>query len=59
MSSNDPIPRVKRSYQVQSRLLSVIWANDPGPGDPLSSERELMEVYSVGWSAIREAIQNL
>ncbi len=59
MSSKNPIPRVKLSDQVQSRLLSVIQANGLGPGDFLPSERELMESYSVGRPAIREAMQNL
>lgn len=59
MSGKDPISRVKLSDQVQSRLLSVIQAEGLRPGDPLPSERELMESYSVGRPAIREAMQNL
>ncbi|WDR01303.1 transcriptional regulator NanR [Devosia algicola] len=59
MSIDKPIARVKLSDQVQSRLLSFIHAEKLRPGDPLPSERELMETYSVGRPAIREAMQNL
>lgn len=59
MSTKSPIPRVKLSDQVQNRLLAVIQTEGLRPGDPLPSERELMEAYSVGRPAIREAMQNL
>lgn len=59
MSDKNPISRVKLSDQVQRRLLSVIQMEGLQPGDYLPSERELMESYSVGRPAIREAMQNL
>lgn len=59
MTEKNPISRVKLSDQVQSRLLSVIQTQGMQPGDYLPSERELMETYSVGRPAIREAMQNL
>lgn len=59
MTTKNPIPRTKLSDQVQSRLLSVIQTEGLRPGDALPSERELMESYSVGRPAIREAMQNL
>jgi len=59
MSDKNPIPRAKLSDQVQSRLLSVIQSEGMQPGDFLPSERELMDSYSVGRPAIREAMQNL
>jgi DNA-binding FadR family transcriptional regulator len=55
----NPIPRAKLSDQVQSRLLEVIQTEGLRPGDVLPSERELMDSYSVGRPAIREAMQNL
>lgn len=58
-TANNPIPRTKLSDQVQTRLLSIIQTQGLRPGDILPSERELMESYSVGRPAIREAMQNL
>jgi GntR family transcriptional regulator, sialic acid-inducible nan operon repressor len=40
-------------------LLAVIRAENMRPGDPLPSERELMQSYAVGGPSIREAMQNL
>lgn len=59
MTIKSPIPRTKLSDQVQTRLLSAIQVQGLRPGDPLPSERELMETYAVGRPAIREAMQNL
>ena len=55
----DPIARPKLSELVQNRLLAVIQADNLRPGDPLPSERELMQSYAVGRPSIREAMQNL
>jgi GntR family transcriptional regulator, sialic acid-inducible nan operon repressor len=55
----DPILRPKLAELVQNRLLAVIRAENLKPGDPLPSERELMESYAVGRPSIREAMQNL
>jgi DNA-binding FadR family transcriptional regulator len=54
-----PIQRKKLADSVQERLLSMIKNGDLAPGDPLSSERELMASFAVGRPAIREALQNL
>ena len=51
--------RPKLAELVQSRLLAVIQAENLRPGDPLPSERELMQSYAVGRPSIREAMQNL
>lgn len=59
MTTKNPIARTKLSDQVQSRLLTVIQTQGLRPGDALPSERELMDSYSVGRPAIREAMQNL
>jgi GntR family transcriptional regulator, sialic acid-inducible nan operon repressor len=58
-SGADPIMRPKLAELVQNRLLAVIRAENLRPGDPLPSERELMESYAVGRPSIREAMQNL
>lgn len=58
-TKRNPIPRRKLSDQIQDRLLSIIQSEEMAPGDPIPSERELMEAYSVGRPAIREAMQNL
>ena len=55
----EPIRKRKLSDEVQERVLSLIRDGALTPGDPLPSERELMQAYSVGRPAIREAMQNL
>lgn len=55
----DPIPRRKLSDHIQERLLAIVQSGELGPGDIIPSERELMETFSVGRPAIREAMQNL
>jgi DNA-binding FadR family transcriptional regulator len=55
----EPIHRRKLSHEVVERLLSRIESGEIAPGDPLPSERELMEAYQVGRPAIREALQSL
>ncbi len=55
----EPIVRRKLSHEVLDRLVQTIQSGDLAPGDQLPSERELMERYSVGRPAIREAMQTL
>jgi len=55
----DPILRRKLYQEVVERLLSRIESGEIAPGNPLPSERELMETYGVGRPAIREALQSL
>jgi DNA-binding FadR family transcriptional regulator len=59
MTSIAPIRHRKLADDVQERLLSMIQEGDLKPGDPLPSERELMQSLSVGRPAIREAMQGL
>lgn len=49
----------KLSEEVRSRLLERIRTGAIGLGEPLPSERELMESLGVGRPAIREALQSL
>jgi GntR family transcriptional regulator, sialic acid-inducible nan operon repressor len=58
-TKRDPLARPKLAELVQNRLLAVIKAENLRPGDPLPSERELMQSYAVGRPSIREAMQNL
>ena len=51
--------RQKRSDEIRELLLERIKRRDLAPGDPLPSERELMQFYGVGRPAIREALQSL
>jgi DNA-binding FadR family transcriptional regulator len=55
----EPILRRKLYQEVLDRLMSRIESGEIAPGDPLPSERELMEAYGVGRPAIREALQSL
>ena len=59
LTKRDPLTRPKLAELVQNRLLEVIRAGNLRPGDPLPSERELMQTYAVGRPSIREAMQNL
>jgi DNA-binding FadR family transcriptional regulator len=59
MSSVDEKPGQKLSEKIRERLLGRIRQGEFAPGDPLPSERELMNAYAVGRPAIREAMQDL
>jgi len=59
MTDPTPIRPRKLSKAVEERLLRMIREEKLVPGDPLPSERQLMELYQVGRPAIREAMQNL
>ena len=55
----EPIRHRKLADDVQQRLLEMIRGGELNPGDPLPSERELMQSLNVGRPAIREAMQSL
>jgi GntR family transcriptional regulator, sialic acid-inducible nan operon repressor len=59
MSSNGPPAKRKRSQDVRAHLFQLIDRGSLRPGDPLPSERELMDGLTVGRPAIREAMQSL
>jgi GntR family transcriptional regulator, sialic acid-inducible nan operon repressor len=56
---SDPIVRRKLSDEVFDRLKALITTGELQPGDAMPSERDLMERFSVGRPAIREAMQQL
>jgi len=53
------VRRQKLSDEVRRGLLELIKSGEVGLGEPLPSERELMEQFGVGRPAIREAMQSL
>ncbi len=53
------ITRRKLSHDVLERLTDMIERGAMRAGDPLPSERELMERFGVGRPAVREALQSL
>jgi GntR family transcriptional regulator, sialic acid-inducible nan operon repressor len=53
------VRRQKLSDEVRRGLLDLIKSGAVGLGEPLPSERELMEQFRVGRPAIREAMQSL
>lgn len=55
----DRIVRLKLSEQVLDRLRDMISRGELKPGDQMPSERSLMERFSVGRPAVREALQAL
>jgi len=59
MLSAKPIKRRKLSDDVAEQIELHVRAQGLGAGDPLPSERELMSAFSVGRSAVREAIFSL
>jgi DNA-binding FadR family transcriptional regulator len=54
-----PITRRKLYQQVAERIEALIRDGRHVPGDQLPSEREFMEMYGVGRSAVREAMLSL
>lgn len=56
---SERVRRQKISGEVRRQLLDLIESGTVGPGEPLPSERELMERIGVGRPAIREAMQSL
>jgi GntR family transcriptional regulator, sialic acid-inducible nan operon repressor len=57
--SSEPIQRRRLYEEVSERIITAIKSGAMRAGDPLPSERELMELYGVGRPAIREALQYL
>lgn len=55
----EPVSRQKTYEIVAERLLALISSRRLGPGDAIPSERELVQLYRVGRSSIREALRML
>ena len=55
----EKIVRRKLSDQVFDRLRELIARGELQPGDPMPSERDLMERFGVGRPAVREALQSM
>lgn len=55
----EPITRQKLSEQVFDRLWEMISNGELSPGDAMPSERALMDRFSVGRPAVREALQSM
>jgi GntR family transcriptional repressor for pyruvate dehydrogenase complex len=55
----EPVSRQKTYEIVAERLLGLISSRHLGPGDAVPSERELVQLYGVGRSSIREALRML
>jgi GntR family transcriptional repressor for pyruvate dehydrogenase complex len=54
-----PIERPNTYELLAQRLLGLIASGEIGGGEPLPSERELVERYGVGRSSVREALRTL
>jgi len=59
VSKSDAIVRQKLSDQVFDRLRDMVVSGELAPGDAMPSERELMDRFSVGRPAVREALQSM
>lgn len=57
--SSDRIVRRKLSDEVFDRLRRMILDGELAPGDPVPSERDLMDRFGVGRPAVREALQTM
>ena len=55
----EPIARQKTYELVAERLLELIRSRRLGPGDAVPSERELVDLFRVGRSSVREALRML
>jgi len=58
-SRDEPIPRRRLYEEVERRLADEIRSGRLKAGDPIPSERDLMQRYGVGRPAIREALLSL
>lgn len=56
---NSPIGRTRLYEQIAGHIEALIVSGTLRPGDKLPSERELMQLFSVGRTAIREALFEL
>lgn len=56
MLTSEPIKRKRLYEEVQARLEHAILSGARKPGEQLPSEREIMEAYGVGRTAVREAL---
>ncbi|MFB9951944.1 FCD domain-containing protein [Rhizobium puerariae] len=56
MLRSEPIRRRRLYEEISSRIEAAIISQDLQPGDILPSERELMETFGVGRTAVREAL---
>jgi GntR family transcriptional regulator, transcriptional repressor for pyruvate dehydrogenase complex len=55
----EPVSRQKTYEIVAERLLALISSRRLRPGEPIPSERELVQLYRVGRSSVREALRML
>ncbi|RYH08212.1 transcriptional regulator NanR [Tropicimonas sp. IMCC6043] len=55
----DKIVRRKLAHEVFDRLRAMITSGELAPGDPIPSERNLMQRFGVGRPAVREALQSM
>ncbi len=58
-TTDERIVRRKLSDLVVDKLRDLIVDGELGPGDPMPSERVLMERFGVGRPAVREALQSM
>lgn len=54
-----PARRATLSEDICEQLLKLVATGELTPGDKLPSERELMDMFSVGRSTVREALRSL
>lgn len=52
-------PKRNLAHSVREQILNLMETQEFGPGDPLPSERDLMQRFNVGRPAVREAMQSL
>lgn len=57
--ASDKVVRRKLSDLVLDKLMDMIRSGEMAAGDPMPSERDLMERFGVGRPAVREALQTL
>ncbi|WP_156143248.1 FadR/GntR family transcriptional regulator, partial [Shewanella sp. ZOR0012] len=59
MHNFKPIKQIKASSEVGQQLKNAILGGDYKAGDKLPSERELIELFQVSRTVVREAIKSL
>ena len=59
MKEVEKIKRISVSEEIIDRILKMVENKDLKPGEALPTEKELMEMFGVGRSSVREALRAL
>src|SRR5450432_413787 len=58
-AASEPVKKESLGQQVISRILELVRTGNLRPGDRLSPERELIEIFGIGRPGLRESLRSL